>query len=50
VIRAFETSSRQQDVLEFVSQHNLECIDHAEAQQANAAILKSNNVGKDRRL
>ena len=50
VVRAFEQASGAQDLVEFVSQHNLECIDHAEALQANAAILRGNNIAKDRRL
>lgn len=50
VVRAFEKTAGAQDVIEFVSQHNLECMDHAEAAQANAGILKNYNISKDRRL
>jgi S1-C subfamily serine protease len=50
VIRAFESPSDKFDVIEFITQHSLECLDHAEAQQVNQEILKTYNVPKDRRL
>lgn len=50
VVRAFESNTNAQDVIEFVTQHNMECLNHAEAQAANAGILSKNNITKDRRL
>ncbi len=50
VVRAFESGNQEQDVIEFISQHNLEALDKAEARQANPAILKTYGVPNDRRL
>ncbi len=50
VVRAFESSTNAQDAIEFVTQHNLECLNHAEAKAANAGILSNNNIKQDRRL
>jgi len=50
VIRAFEASTNAYDVIEFSSQHTLDCLDHAEVAKANAEILKNAGISKDRRL
>ena len=51
VIRAFESSPPQnQDVIEFLPDHTLECLDRAAVKQANAEILKTYGIPKDRRL
>jgi hypothetical protein len=50
VVRAFETSTNAFDVISFVRSHQFECLDHAAAQQANAEILKTYGVPKDRHL
>jgi len=50
VIRAFETGTNTHDVIQFVTDQALECLDHAEAAKANASILKNYAVTKDRRL
>ena len=50
VIRAFETSTNAFDVIQLMSNHAIECLDHAEAAKANAGILKNYAVTKDRRL
>jgi S1-C subfamily serine protease len=50
VVRAFETSTNAFDVIDFVHSHQFECLDHAEAAQANAEILKTYGVPKDRHL
>ena len=49
-IKAFEKAETGFDVIEFVSQHTLECLEHQAVQQANEAILKTYNVPQDRRL
>jgi len=50
VIRAFETSTNAQDLIEFGKQRQFECLDHAEALRANAKILKTYGVPADRNL
>lgn len=50
VVRAFETSTNAFDVIEFERSHQFECLDHAAAQRANADILKTYGVPKDRHL
>jgi len=50
VIRAFETNTNAFDVLNFVRTHQFECLDHAAATRANADILKTYGVPKDRSL
>jgi hypothetical protein len=49
-VRAFETGTNHFDVIEFVSHHSFECLDHAEVAKANAAILKTYGLSSDRRL
>ncbi|MDB6129462.1 MAG: peptidase and chymotrypsin/Hap [Verrucomicrobiales bacterium] len=50
VISALEKSTNQYDVVEFLPNHSIETIDHAEALKANERILKTYNVQRDRRL
>jgi hypothetical protein len=50
VIKAFEKADSGFDVIEFVSQHTMECLEHKAVQEANEAILKTYNVPQDRRL
>lgn len=50
VIRAFETSTNAYDVIEFIKSRQFECLDHAEALRANANILKTYGVPRDRQL
>jgi len=50
VIRAFASASGPQHALEFLPDHNLECLDRAEADNARAEILKTYGLAKDRRL
>lgn len=50
VIRAFESGTNTYDVIQFVPNHALECLDRAEIAKANAGILKNYAVSKDRRL
>ena len=50
VIRAFETSSPAQHVIEFASQGSVECLDRAQAETANPEIMNTYQVPEDRRL
>jgi len=50
VIRAFESHTGAQDVVEFTAYHHLECLDHAAAQRAGPEILRTYGLAKDRRL
>ncbi len=50
VIRAFESPSNGQHVLEFMPKNTLECLERVSADKANAQILKTYGVPKDRRL
>ena len=50
VIRAFETSTNAFDVIDFARNHQFECLNHAAAVRANAEILKTYGVPKDRHL
>ena len=50
VIRAFESPSNGQHVLEFMPKNTLECLERESADKANAQILKTYGVPKDRRL
>lgn len=50
VIRAFETATNAQHLIEFASRQGFECIDRQEAGAANDSILKTYGVPKDRRL
>jgi len=50
VVRAFETSTNAYDVIDFVHTHQFECLEHAAAKQANADILNTYGLPKDRHL
>jgi S1-C subfamily serine protease len=50
VAQALESSTNHYDFLEFLPHASFETLDHAEVAQANARILKSYGIGKDRRL
>jgi len=50
VIRAFETNTNAFDVVGFLPNHSVECLDRVETAKANAGILKNYGVTKDRRL
>ena len=50
VIRAFASADGPQHAIEFLPEHNLECLDRAEAGQAGAEILKTYGIANDRRL
>jgi hypothetical protein len=50
VIRAFESNTNAQDVIGFMSHHNVECLERADVAKANSAILKSYGIASDRRL
>lgn len=50
VIRAFEQPANGQHVLEFMPKNTFECLERAEADKANASILKTYGIQRDRRL
>ncbi|MDA1274106.1 MAG: trypsin-like peptidase domain-containing protein [Verrucomicrobia bacterium] len=50
VIRAFETATADQHVIEFIPHQGFECLDRNEAAQANNRILQTYSVPSDRRL
>ncbi len=50
VIRAFENPANGQHVVEFMPKNTFECLERAEADKANANILKTYGIQKDRRL
>ncbi len=50
VVRAFESAKTDQHVIEFAGKQGFECLDREEAAAANAAILQTYGVTKDRRL
>jgi S1-C subfamily serine protease len=50
VIRAFETSTNASHVVEYLPNHSVDAIDRAKAEVANAEILKTYKVIRDRRL
>jgi S1-C subfamily serine protease len=50
VIQAFETGKNDQHIIEFMPNHAFECLDRVEAEKANAKILQTYGVPKDRRL
>lgn len=49
-IRAFETSTNAYDLIEFGKRGVFECLNHADAVKANADILKTYGVPRDRHL
>jgi len=50
VIRALESAKGTQHVFEFMPKNTLECLSREEAEKANADILKTYSIMKDRRL
>ena len=50
VIRAFESPANGQHVIEFMPKNTIECLERADADKANGAILKTYGITKDRRL
>lgn len=50
VIRAFESPSNGQHVVEFLPKNTFECLERESADKANAQILKTYGIPKDRRL
>ncbi|MGE3312420.1 MAG: trypsin-like peptidase domain-containing protein [Limisphaerales bacterium] len=50
VIRAFESKTEGQHLIEFAGKQGFECLDQAEARAANAMILKTYGLTNDRRL
>jgi hypothetical protein len=50
VVRAFETTTNAQDIVEFLPNQSFECLDRAEVAKANAKILQTYGIPKDRRL
>jgi S1-C subfamily serine protease len=49
-IRAIETATGGQHVIEFVARQGVECLDRQEALEANEAILQTHGISNDRRL
>ena len=49
-VRAFQTNTNAFDSIEFLPNHSLECLDRTEVARANARILKTYGIPKDRRL
>ena len=50
VVRAFESATNTHHVIEFVPNHAFETLNRAGAEAAQAEILKTYGVPKDRRL
>ncbi len=50
VIRAIETTTTEQHVIEFIPHQGFECLDRADAEQAAPKILETYGIPKDRRL
>ncbi len=50
VIRAIEQPANGQHVIEFMPKNTFECLERVEAEKANAQILKTYGIQKDRRL
>jgi S1-C subfamily serine protease len=50
VVRAFETATNAQHIVEFLPNHSFECLDRAEIAKANMKILQTYGIPKDRRL
>jgi hypothetical protein len=49
-IKAIESATNTQHIVEFMPHRTIECLDRAEAEKANARILKTYGVPNDRRL
>ena len=50
VVRALESNTNAVDVIEFLPHHMFECLDRGDVQRANARILRTYGIPKDRRL
>jgi hypothetical protein len=50
VVRAFETNTNAYEIIEFMPNHIIECLDRGDTAKANAGILRTYGVTKDRRL
>jgi S1-C subfamily serine protease len=50
VVRAFQTNTNAYEVIEFLPNHILECLARADTAKANADILRTYGITKDRRL
>ncbi|MBI4661243.1 MAG: trypsin-like peptidase domain-containing protein [Verrucomicrobia bacterium] len=50
IVRAFETSTNTQHLVEFMPHRAFECLDRADAEKANPRILQTYGVPNDRRL
>jgi hypothetical protein len=50
VVRAFDTSTNDFDLLEFLPHHSFETLERSEVAKANARILKTYGIAHDRRL
>ena len=50
VIRAIESNTAAQHVIEFIPHNGFECLDRADAEQAASRILETYGIPKDRRL
>jgi PDZ domain len=50
VVRAFETTTNDFDLIEFLPHHSFETLDHADVAKANSRIIKTYGITKDRRL
>lgn len=50
LVRAFETTTNDFDLIEFLPRNSFETLDHAEVAKANSGILKTYGITKDRRL
>jgi hypothetical protein len=50
LVRAFETTTNDFDLIEFLPRNSFETLDHADVAKANSRILKTYGITKDRRL
>jgi S1-C subfamily serine protease len=49
-VRALQAGTNAYDIIEFLPNHSIECLDHAEVAKATSNILKTYGIAKDRRL
>ena len=50
VVRALEANTNAYEVIEFLPSHSIEALSRAETAKANARILETYGITKDRRL
>ncbi|HLH53993.1 MAG TPA: serine protease, partial [Verrucomicrobiae bacterium] len=50
LVKAFETTTNDFDLIEFLPHESFETLDRAEVAKANTRILKTYGIAKDRRL